>query len=335
MTELFNERSKRERALQLRRNSLQVFGRPIKVTVVKEEIEPGVLNEGWRSGTMVADLLDGKIEPTIASPADATWVEKIALDWPDGDALRSSDGSSSIMTADAEDLLLTPLVLAMWESRARALDCWPEAGPGCTWKAIVKLASDPKGWASLGHPEWGRLKFGYAIVGRSNSATFTAMLVCLTGLENPNTATPEDISASNGCGQAISDLEKADIVADVSSSRILRAMREEGPGYLDAVPTYEAEVVEINQVWGKVLPETLVSIYPQDGTAASTHHSQCSTALRGCRGSRPLPRGFSGNSSWSRSNRRCWFAGAYGRPSVTSRSEHRSTAVMALNQPPP
>ena len=97
------------------------------------------------------------------------------------------------------------------------------------------------------------------------------MLVCLTGLEDPDTAKPEDVNASSGCGQAITNLEKADIVADVSSSRILRAMREEGPGYLDAVPTYEAEVVEINQVWGKVLPEPLVSVYPHDGTTASTH----------------------------------------------------------------
>ena len=48
--DLFNGRSKQEGVLQLRRNSLQLFGRPIEVTVVKEEIEPGVFNEGWRSG---------------------------------------------------------------------------------------------------------------------------------------------------------------------------------------------------------------------------------------------------------------------------------------------
>ena len=138
--QLFNDQSKVERALQLRRNSLQVFGRPIKVTVVKEEIEPGKF-EHYRSGTMIMDLLDGTIKPTIASPADATWLEKIAKDWPDSVAHRSSGVSPRIMTADGEDLLRTPLVLAMWESRARALDCWPEAGAGCTWKAIVELAS--------------------------------------------------------------------------------------------------------------------------------------------------------------------------------------------------
>ena len=159
----------------------------------------------------------------------------------------------------------------MWESRAKALDCWPDAGAGCTWKALVELASDPEGWPSLGHPDWGELKFGYAIVGESNSATFTAMLVCLTGLESPDTATPNDIKAEYGCGQAIIDLEKADIFTNVSSSRILRDMRERGPGYLDAVPTYEAEIVEINQVWGKILPEPLVSAYPQDGTTDATH----------------------------------------------------------------
>lgn len=270
VVELFNERSK-QRPHQLRRNSLQVFGRPIEVTAVKEEIEPGVFNEGWRSGAMVREIHSGKIDPTIASPADATWIEKIAQVWPVSVGRRISGGGQSIMTSDSEDLLLTPLVIAMWESRARALDCWPESGPGCTWKAIIELASNSEGWASLGHPEWGRLKFGYAIVGESNSATFTAMLVCLTGLENLNIVTPDDIRVNNGCGQAISDLEKADIITDVSSSRILKDMRERGPGYLDAVPTYEAEVVEINLVWGKVLPELLISVYPQDGTTVATH----------------------------------------------------------------
>ena len=76
---LFNERSERDMSLQWRRNSLQLFGRPINVMVVLEEIEPGMWDH-YRSGTMVRDLLNGKIQPTIVSPADTVWIEKIVRD---------------------------------------------------------------------------------------------------------------------------------------------------------------------------------------------------------------------------------------------------------------
>ena len=267
---LFNERSERDMSLQWRRNSLQLFGRPINVMVVLEEIEPGMWDH-YRSGTMVRDLLNGKIQPTIVSPADTVWIEKIVRDWSDSDSHRNSNGGALVMTADAEDLMNVPFIIAMWESRARALGCWPKAGPGCTWKSIVELASNPEGWGSLGHPDWDKLKFGYAIPGKSNSATFTAMFICLSGLDFPHTVTPDDISVSNACGQEISDLEKGDIIPATSSSQIMNVMRLNGPGCLDAVPSYEAEVVEINLVWGSVLPEPLVSAYPQDGTTATTH----------------------------------------------------------------
>ena len=46
-------------------------------------------------------------------------------------------------------LVRTPLVMAMWESRATALGCWPTAGPGCTWQAVRTLAESADGWASL------------------------------------------------------------------------------------------------------------------------------------------------------------------------------------------
>ena len=53
-------------------------------------------------------------------------------------------------------------VIAMWESRARALGCWPVPETDCTWKSIRNLAAGPDGWGMLGHPEWGRFHFGYA-----------------------------------------------------------------------------------------------------------------------------------------------------------------------------
>ena len=59
---------------------LQVNGRPIHVEVLLEEEEPGVFDH-YRSGSMVSDILDHKIEPTIASPAEQSWFEKLRSEW--------------------------------------------------------------------------------------------------------------------------------------------------------------------------------------------------------------------------------------------------------------
>lgn len=207
-----------------------MFGRRFKVSAIPEEIEPGVFNPGWRSGAMVKALLDGKIKPVIISPDDAIWIEKAVRGWSVSIERRVSDRDLSIMTSDAEDLLRTPLILAMWESRAQALGCWPVSGPDCTWQAIIELTGDPKGWELYGHPEWGRPTVGFAIVGRSNSATFMAMFVCLSGLEDPYNATSDDISVSNGCGQAIDKFQRGDSITVMSNTRILEEMRGQGLG---------------------------------------------------------------------------------------------------------
>ncbi len=74
------------------------------------------------------------------------------------------------------------MVIAMWESRARALGCWPNPEPECTWKQIRDLAVSPDGWGMVSHPEWGMFNFGSACVGESDVGTQTAVLLCIMGL---------------------------------------------------------------------------------------------------------------------------------------------------------
>ena len=152
---------------------LQFNGRPIEVEVILEETAPGKWDH-YRSGSMVDDILEDKIEPTIASPADKSWILKLNKDWRDYHGKR-------ITTVDAPGLVRTPFVIAMWESRAKALGCWPTAGPECTWERIRPLATSPDGWEMFGHDEWGKFKFGYGYVGASNSGTLTAIMECMIG----------------------------------------------------------------------------------------------------------------------------------------------------------
>jgi Ca-activated chloride channel family protein len=251
----FNAASKTDKDLQLN-------AKPVFVEVILEELEPGK-KDHYRSGSMVTDILSGKIKPTIASPAEESWIFKLNKEW-------QAANSRAIATGQAPGVARTPLVIAMWESRARALDCWPSPKPQCTWERIRALAANPDGWKMFARPDWGKFKLGYGYVGESNSGTVTAAILCMRGLGKTRGLTLGDVSATNGCGRMIAAVEKAKVHSGKKSSWLLDRMRIGGPEYLDAITTYEQEVVEFNKN-PSGLREPMVSVYPQDGTVIVNH----------------------------------------------------------------
>lgn len=92
----------------------------------------------------------GEAPPDVWSPAANTWVDLL-------EQHRIASGGSAIVPAARSSILRSPLVLAMPEPMADAL-----GGPtrDISWADIFKLAQDPQGWATRGHPEWGRFKLG-------------------------------------------------------------------------------------------------------------------------------------------------------------------------------
>ena len=249
----FNDRSRSD-------GGLQVDGKPIVVEVILEE------GDHYRSGMMVLDILMDRIKPTIASPAEESWILKLNREW------RALYGKP-ITTVDAPGLVRTPFVIAMWESRAKALGCWPTAGPECTWERIRALATSPDGWGVFGHPEWGKFKFGYGYVGESNSGTLTAIVLCMIGAGMTSDFTIDDVDTANGCGNMISEVEQAKVHSGKRSSWLLGWMCDGGPEYLDAVTSYEKKVIEFNRRRSECAGarEPMVAAYMQDGTIVVTH----------------------------------------------------------------
>jgi Ca-activated chloride channel family protein len=252
----FNDSSRSNR-------DFQIDGNPIRVEIIQEETEPGVLDH-YRSGTMVTDILSGKIKPVAASPGEATWLRKLNSDW------KATHDDKGIFTDNPTTLLQTPVIVAMWQSRAMALACWPVASAQCTWQRLSDLAADPNGWGAFGQPEWGNFKFGYGYVGESNSGTFATLMFCMAGLGKTKDLRLEDIDAANGCGQTLARVDKAKVHSGIKSSWLLGWMKEKGQTYLDAVATNEQDVIEFNVENGSILPEPLVVVYPQDGTVVRT-----------------------------------------------------------------
>ena len=261
--EWIDESVKAFNAASRNNRSFQVNGKPVFVQVLLEEIEPGT-SDHYRSGTMVTDTLSGRIQPTVISPAESTWIEQLNDEW------RTLHGSR-LVEQPAASLTRTPLIIALWQSRAVALGCWPDPQPACTWQRLRELARSPQGWGSFGHPEWGSLKFGYGYVGESNSGTSTAVALCMLGAGKTSGLTVDDVGPATGCGKAIADVETAKVHSGKKSSWLLGLMRDGGSDYLDGITTYEQEVVSFNRENGANLREPLVAAYPQDGTLIAEH----------------------------------------------------------------
>jgi Ca-activated chloride channel family protein len=242
---------------------LQIDGKPIFVSVIQEEVDGKVAD--YRSGTIVSDTIGGRIEPTVVSPGEESWVQKLERDW------ESAKGGDLISAPEAPILVRTPLVVAMWRSRAEALGCWPTPGPDCTWARLGALASDPQGWASLGQPQWRKFKFGYGYFGESNSGTLATVAMCMAALGKTEGLTVADVSSDNACGRYLHEIEKAKVHSGKSDVFLLDQMQTGGPEYLDGVVTYESNVIARNRSAGDELREPLVSVYPQDGTVVVGH----------------------------------------------------------------
>lgn len=240
---------------------LQVNGKPVFVEMVQETVDGK--KQDYRSGTMVSDTLDGKIKPTVLSPAEDSWIARLNKEW-------QGLNGKAISTGDPLPLARTPIVLAMWQSRARALGCWPAAGPQCTWETIRTLATSPNGWEMFGQPAWGRFKLGYGYVGESNSGTLSVAIMCMIGAGKTSGLILSDVDAATGCGATIAAIEKAKFHSGKQSAWLFDRMAT-GPEYLDAVITNESEMIQFNLAQGSGLREPVVAVYPQDGTVVASH----------------------------------------------------------------
>lgn len=251
----FNQASERDPSLQLR-------GQPIRVDVLKETVDGKSVD--YRSGTMVADTLAERIRPTILSPGEESWLTRLANDW------RTKHGTALVKGASPV-LARTPLVIALWQSRAKALGCLPSPGPTCTWERLRSLAADRKGWAAVGHPEWTRFTLGYGYFGESNSGTLAVLSMCMAGARKAAGLEISDVGPDTACGKFVAGVDQAKSHSGKSDLWLLEKMVEHGPEYLDAVVTYESNVIQINAKHGATLREPLVAAYPQDGTVVVGH----------------------------------------------------------------
>lgn len=209
------------------------------------------------SGECIDEILAGRRKPHLTSPASAAFIKL-------GNAqARASSGKDVI--EKSENLVLSPVVIAMWKPMAEAIG-WGKKPVG--WSEILDLARDPQGWSAHGHPEWGEFKFGHTHPDYSNSglASIFAEVYAAAGKKS---------------GLTVGDLDKPELAAYMrqiehsvvhygsSTGFFGDKMIDNGPQYLSAAVLYENMVVQA--YGGKQTAFPLVAIYPKEGTFWSDH----------------------------------------------------------------
>lgn len=223
----------------------RVGGRPIRVKV-----------SHVNSGDSLDQIKDGRAQPDLWSPGDESWMQLAAEHWKRARQKTLFDGYRNLVDV--------PLVLAIWEPMARAMGYPGPVG----WKQLAMLAADPRGWESLGHPEWGKFRWGHAHPD-ANSGFLTVLALVYAATGKTDGLTPDDL-AKPAVRSFVRDLERRVEHYGLSNSWIDDVMHAKGPAYLSAAAQYENTIIETNEKHAN-RPQKLVAVYPSEGTFWTTH----------------------------------------------------------------
>jgi len=216
------------------------------------------------SGLSMQEIVSGKIQPDIWSPAGSVWLTLINAMWQK----QHSSGLISTGATDSPSLVTSPVVIAMWKPEAIALG-WPTKAIG--WSDIADLSTNPRGWAAYGHPEFGDFKFGHTRPDDSNSGLDAIIAENYAALGKVRELSLSDVN-NPVTRDFVSNVESSIIHYGDSTGFFANEMFTKGPNYLSAAVMYESLVVEANE--GKAYPHLaypVVAIYPKEGTFYSDH----------------------------------------------------------------
>jgi Ca-activated chloride channel family protein len=219
-----------------------------------------VIAEAKGSGDTIDELLEGGRKAHLISPASGAYL-KI------GNARAREKGEPDLVSSDPKNLVLSPVVIAMWKPMAKALG-WPEKPIG--WKDLRELAKAGD-WSAVGYPQGGTFKFGHTHPESSNSGLITLFseVYAATGKKKLTVA---DVEAPQ-TAEFLKDLERSVVHYGSSTGFFADTMFSKGGhSYLSAAVLYENLVVESYspKIRGK-LDDDVVAIYPKEGTFWSDH----------------------------------------------------------------
>lgn len=207
-------------------------------------------------------IVSGQVQATVWSPASALYI-------PVENAAWRKTHSDDLVTGTPSNLVLSPVVIALWRPMAQALG-WPNKQLG--WADIAQLAISDKGWAAFNYPEWGTFKFGHTHPNFSNSGLVSVLAEVYSAAGKQRGLTTADV-ADPKVQSFMSQVESSVIHYGSSTGFFADRMFKGGPSYLSAAVMYENLVAaqEDARLKGTSSQLSVVAIYPKEGTFWSDH----------------------------------------------------------------
>lgn len=227
-------------------------GQPIRIEGVAEG-----------SAESMESILAGRSDVAVWSPASSLLVDVLNARWAEA---HGGLGAAKPIARDAQALVLSPVVIAMWQPMARALG-WP--GRPLGWKDIAEFAASERGWAARGNPQWGDFKFGHTHPRFSNSGAIALVAATYAGAGKSRDLTMADVAAA---APFVKRVEASVVHYGRSTGFFAEKMFSRGPGYLSAAVLYENLVAEsaLDPAYASK-PFPVVAIYPREGTFWADH----------------------------------------------------------------
>jgi len=201
------------------------------------------------SGAARTEIRNGTLDVTVWSPSASTWLE----------VLKQETGNQAVAVS-SEPLVLTPVVIGMWQPMAEAMG-WPNQSIG--WSDMLALIQDPEGWGRFGHPEWGRFSWGHTDPEISTTALSTLIAEFYAASGKQRGLTGADVQSADA-QQFIRDLGQGIKHYGYNTLVFSENMKKFGMSYISAFPMEEITLIDFNKF--NPPPTPLVAIYPREGT---------------------------------------------------------------------
>lgn len=242
--------------------SLAAGERPVFVTG-----QPG------SSGTIMQGIVNAVIAPNNANVQRPTLFAPSVSHWL---ALANYNAGRELFDlADSPATALAPVVIAIWESRLKAIQA-KHPGQPIGWEELLEVLNDPNGWASYGIPGRTTVYYGHTDPYISSTALSTLIAEFYSSARyntnNPNLRRLTlDLVNQAQVQQGVRQIEQ--LIKHYSARTTeFKEYIAQGPAYLDFVALEENDLIYINQ--GKTQyqpPEKLVALYPKEGTFWHEH----------------------------------------------------------------
>ena len=204
-------------------------------------------------------------QPTLWSPSVSHW---LAL-------ANYQTGRELFDLADSPPTALAPVVMAIWESRLKAIQA-RRPGQPVGWEELLEVLNAPDGWASYGISGRTTVYYGHTDPYVSSTALST-LIAEFYASARYNTSNPNlrrltlDLVNNPQVQNGVRQIEQ--LIKHYSTRTTeFKEYIAQGPEYLDFVALEENDLIYINQ--GKTQyqpPERLVALYPKEGTFWHEH----------------------------------------------------------------